>query len=216
VREAHVTPFIALLALWSAYLGAITGSRDVLVGTTRVSRTPHTEHRIGFFVNTVAMRTLVRPIDSFDHYLAHVRHVVLEALDHEVPFDRLVRALRAPRSPHTHPLFEVMVVYVNRPLSSLTMPGLDIRLTPEDISSGLSKFDVVMSFWTSGAIVHGLIDYSAERYDAEDIHAHVVRFHTFAARALARPDARIADLVPIDAPPVSILDGFSSSGFHAS
>jgi hypothetical protein len=215
VRAEHATPFIVLLALWKAYLGMSTGARELVVGTTTAGRQKkEMERLIGFFANTVAIRTAFRSSDSFRQFVSHVRAVALQALEHQtVPFDQVVRALNLSRSPNRQPLFEVMFIYVNTPVLELALPGVSARLTPEDIALGLSKFDLVISFCETPQAVQGLIDYSVESYNAGEIRAHLDRFRTFAARALADPDSAIRDLVPIEGPPAAAIADLQSAWF---
>jgi hypothetical protein len=210
-RDERVTPFIALLALWSSYLAACTGSRDLVVGTTTSGREDAADRRVGFFANTLAIRTRCAPGESFRDYLRQVRTVTLEALEHErVPFEHVVRALPLARLPNRQPLFEVMFIYVNAAVLALDMQGLEVRITPEDATLGLCKFDLVVSFYESGSEIRGIIDYSTELYDAAEIDAHIARFSKLAGRALGDPDRPLAELVPVEAPPLGVLEDLRS------
>jgi condensation domain-containing protein len=213
MREERVTRFILLLALWNAYLGANAGRRDLVVGVTTAGRDRNeAERRLGFFANTVALRTEFSVSDSFRQYLRQVRAVALEGLDHQqIPFERVVQELRLPRSANRQPLFEVMFVYVNTAVLDLAIPGVNVRLTPEDITLGLTKFDLVLCFWERGAGIQGLIDYSTELYDGPEIGAHIARFQTFAARAVADPDRAIDELVPIERVPRRVIEDLRSA-----
>lgn len=197
IREERVTPFIALLALWTAYLGAQAGRRDLMIGTTTSGRRRReTDRLIGFFVNTVVIRAPFSPRDSFREHLREVRAVALDALDHgDAPFEQVVRALALPRVPNRHPLFELMFIYVSTPVARLDLPGIAITLTPGDIAIGLCKYDVVVSFCESGAHMQCVIDYSLELYDPPEIAAHVARFQRFVDRALSEPDRSIRDVM---------------------
>jgi hypothetical protein len=213
MREERVTRFILLLALWNAYLGASAGRRDLVVGVTTAGRDrKEVERRLGFFANTMALRTELSVSDSFRHYLRQVRAAALEGLDHQqIPFERVVHALRLPRAANRQPLFEVMFVYVNTAVLGFEMPGVNVRLTPEDITLGLTKFDLVLCFWEQGAKIQGLIDYSTELYDGPEIGTHIARFQTFAARALADPDRAIDELAPIDHVPTRVIEDLRSA-----
>lgn len=207
-REAHVTTFIMLLALWTAYLGVTAGRRDLIVGTTAAGRDrPEAARRIGFFVETLALRLRVAPAEAFRAHLRRARIAALDALAHRrTPFERVVRALRLPRTPQQQPLFETMFVYVNTAVFDLSLPGVSARLTPEDVVCGLTKYDLVVSFCETGSAITGLFDYSRELYDAREIHGHVTRFQAFATRALADMDRPLQHLIPLAAAPAAILE----------
>jgi hypothetical protein len=211
-REERTTPFVVLLALWTAYLGVVTGRHDVIVGTTTAGRhRKETEPLIGFFVNTLAIRTRVSPAETFRSYLRHVRRVTLDALEHQdVPFDRVVRALDLPRSSTVQPLFEVVCTYLNVAVNELSLPGLDVQIASEDVGTGLTKFDVVLAFADRGATIQGLLDYSVELYDEPEIGSYITRFCQFASAAVMHPDQRLGPLVPIERSPVDIVQTLRS------
>lgn len=207
-RDAHMTPFMVLFALWSAYLGMSTGARDLVIGTTTAGRHGRAaERRIGFFANTLPIRAAVRAWQPFADHLREIRTILLQALDHQaIPFERVVRALPLSRARNRQPLVDMMFIWVNSVVSSLTLPGVDARLTPEDIAIGLCKYDLVLSFCERDGAVQGLIDYSAELYDAPEIGAHMARFQQFMLAALTNPDRPMRDLMPIAAAPSALVD----------
>ncbi|HWS54702.1 MAG TPA: amino acid adenylation domain-containing protein, partial [Pyrinomonadaceae bacterium] len=104
------TPFMLLLAAFDALLYRYTGQSDVVVGTAVAGRTrAETERLIGFFVNTLALRTEVRGDEPFRGLLAKVREACLGAYAHqEAPFERVVEGARPERSLGHAPLFQVM------------------------------------------------------------------------------------------------------------
>ena len=217
MREERVTAFALWLAIWKAYLGLGAGRRDLVVGATTAARDGRAaERRIGYFANTLAIRTTLDPAESFRRYLRDVRAAVLAALDHrQVPFERVVRALKLARSPNRHPLFEVFFVFVNAPVLDIVLPGVDVRLTPDHITLGLVKFDLALLCWQRGAAMEGLLEYSTELYDPPEIRAHIARFEAFAALALAEPDRPIAELLPPERVPSDVVDDLRTVSFRA-
>nr|BFE80823.1 hypothetical protein GCM10020093_034240 [Planobispora longispora] len=100
-RRAGATPFMGVLAGVNVVLSRYCGTTDVVVGTFTTDRaTPELEDLVGFFVNTVVLRTDLSGDPGFAEVLARSRAVTLSALAHQdVPFDRVVEEAAPPRTP---------------------------------------------------------------------------------------------------------------------
>ncbi|AEI62072.1 non-ribosomal peptide synthetase [Myxococcus fulvus] len=147
-REQQATPYMVLLAAFSALLHRYSGQEDFCVGTPVAGRThPALEGVVGLMLNTVALRTPVAPDAPFSTLVARVRATTLEALAHQdVPLDRVVQALGVERSATHSPLFQVMfdLVRTDRTLAD-AFPDLRARpLQPELLTS---PFD--LSLWVA-------------------------------------------------------------------
>ncbi|KPC90412.1 hypothetical protein ADL27_35915, partial [Streptomyces sp. NRRL F-6602] len=108
---------------------------------------------VGFFVNTVVLRTEVDEALSFAGLLDRARTTVLEAFDHaEVPFDRVVNALVGQRDLSRTPLFDVFFVHQELPrvqhVGEARTDFFDTGRTQENLFSGLppgtAKFDLTL------------------------------------------------------------------------
>ncbi|MFC7615015.1 condensation domain-containing protein [Actinokineospora soli] len=109
---AHdATLFMTLTAAVQLVLAAVTGDRDVAVGAVRSGRPrPELDGVVGYFVNTVVVRSTVDPTVRFSDFLAAVRATVLDVFDHDgVPFDRVVDHVAAERDPSRTPLVQAAV-----------------------------------------------------------------------------------------------------------
>ena len=116
-RNERKTLFTVLLAAWNVLLHRYTGQEDLVTGSVIAGRThAQLENLIGFFVNTVALRTRPVPDQTFPAYLGAVESTVLAAQEHQdVPFDRVVAELRLERDPSRSPIFQVMFILHNTP-----------------------------------------------------------------------------------------------------
>src|SRR5207248_7035770 len=114
-RRQHVTMFMLLLAAWQVLLARYTGQSDISVGTPITNRRQaELEEVIGFFVNTVVLRTDLSGNPTFLEVLTHVREVCLGAYAHQdIPFEEVVKELESERDLSLSPLFQVMLILQN-------------------------------------------------------------------------------------------------------
>ncbi|MFM7373354.1 MAG: condensation domain-containing protein, partial [Sphaerospermopsis kisseleviana] len=103
------TLFMTLLAVFALLLSRYSGQNDIVVGSAIANRNrKEIEPLIGFFVNTLALRTNLQGNPSFIELLQRVKQVTLDAYDHQdLPFEKLVDELGLERSLAHHPLFQV-------------------------------------------------------------------------------------------------------------
>jgi non-ribosomal peptide synthetase component F len=135
---------------------------DLVVGTPIANRThAGLEGLIGFFVNTLALRSRVEGDPTFRELLASSRSTALGAYAHQdLPFEKLVEELRVERSLHHAPVFQVLLVLQNAPMPDLELPGL--TLSPVPLAPGTAKFDLSLSFQENG---RATLEYDARLFD---------------------------------------------------
>jgi amino acid adenylation domain-containing protein len=91
-RGESVTLFITLLAGFKVLLARYTGQWDIAVGSDIANRTrSEIEGLIGFFVNSLVLRSKINPEWSFREFLGHLRETTLRAYEYQdVPFEKVV------------------------------------------------------------------------------------------------------------------------------
>ncbi|HEU4403667.1 MAG TPA: amino acid adenylation domain-containing protein, partial [Polyangiaceae bacterium] len=193
-RREGVTPFMALLAAFYALLCRQSGQRDLVVGTPVAGRPrPELEPLVGFFLNTLALRVRVGEAASFRELVGRVREATLDALAHQdLPFERLVEALKPPRDPSRSPIFQAMFVYEG-PAPALALPG--VEATPLDVEPGWAKFDLTLSARDdAGGGLDCSWEYDRALFDAETVERLAAHYGRLLAGALADPDRALGDL----------------------
>ncbi|MBB2914097.1 amino acid adenylation domain-containing protein [Streptosporangium becharense] len=141
-RDHDATLFMTMFAAFALLLRERSGQEDIVVGSGIANRQrPELENLLGMIINTVLLRVDLSGRPGFPEVLDRVREVCLEAYAHQdMPFEKLVESLRPPRSLSHTPLFQVMFNFLDTPMPSLLVPGLDVEVLNAHNRS--SKFDL--------------------------------------------------------------------------
>ena len=193
-RSESSTLYMTLLAAFQALLHRYTGEADVSVGSPLAGRDrAETDGLIGFFVNTVVIRTRVSGRMSFRELLRRVRETTLAAYAHqELPFERIVEELEVGRSLSHAPLFQVAFAFNAAPRRAPELTGLEAELLEADTAT--AKFDLSLMVEDAGARLKLAVEYSTQLFDPETIERLTGHFETLLAGVVADPDSRVSAL----------------------
>ncbi|MGO4294958.1 amino acid adenylation domain-containing protein [Chitinophaga sp. RAB17] len=169
-QQQGSTLFMTLLAAFKVLLYRYTGQEDICVGSSIAGRTQQeTEGLIGFFVNTLALRSDLSQLPSFIQVLQQVRKDTLKAYEHQdVPFEKVVEAVVKERDISRTPLFQVMFELQNTP----DVPDFhlgEILLDTADAGHTAAKFDLNISLQESASGLSGYVEYCADLFHPETI-----------------------------------------------
>ncbi|MFE3527104.1 amino acid adenylation domain-containing protein [Streptomyces sp. NPDC059161] len=196
-RSGRASVFMVLQAGLAVLLSRLGAGDDIVVGTPVAGRTDEAlDDLVGFFVNTLVLRTDTSGDPSFGELVGRVREWDLAAYGHQdVPFERVVEALRPERSTARHPLFQVMLALQNNAEAHLELP--DITATPEPVDRSAAAFDLSFELaerhTEDGAPdgIDGAVHYSADLFDRETVEALVARLVLVLESVVAAPEQRI-------------------------
>jgi len=193
-QQERVTLFMTLLAAFQTLLYRYTGQEDIIVGTPIAGRNQvEAEGLIGFFVNTLALRTYLSGNPSFQELLGRVREVALGAYAHQdLPFEKLVEELQPGRDRSRTPLFQVMFVLQNTPTSALELPGLTVNSL--NLDSGTAKFDLTLFIMETAQGLRASLEYNTDLFKAATITRMLGNFQTLLEGIVANPQQRLSDL----------------------
>ena len=209
--------FMVLLAGWQALLSRYSGQDDVSVGTYTGSRgRAELEGLIGFFINTLVLRSEMSDGTGFRGLLRQVRETTLGAFSHQdLPFEKLLELLEVRRDLSHAPLFQALLVLQNFPTEAVHLPESAVRLTSLSEPGDHTDFDV--SLWLSekgekGEEVTGKLEHNRDLFEpatAERMARHLLTLLDSAAR---EPDVPVHELPLLNAEERrQLLAGWSGS-----
>ncbi|MCP4657076.1 MAG: amino acid adenylation domain-containing protein, partial [bacterium] len=193
-RTRGTTLFMTLVAAFKVLLARTTGQRDLTIGSPIANRNrSEIEGLIGFFVNTLLLRTRLDGDPSFRELLGRVREVTLGAYAHQdLPFEKLVEELHPQRELSRQPLFQVMFVLQNTPGPALELPGLSVRELAVD--NGTAKFDLTLSLDEDESALSGFFEYNTDLFDRTTVCRLAGHLETVLAGVAGDPERRISEL----------------------
>ena len=195
-QNAHATIFMTTLAAFQVLLHRYTGQTDIMVGAPAANRDrPEVQGLIGFFVNTVVMRSQIEGHLTFREALNHVRSVSLEALEHQdLPFEKLVERLAPTRAFGRNPLVDVLFSSQTMAPPKMLNPGegeANIRGGSPDLAV---RFDLEATVIPQANSIYVSFTYNTDLFDAATITRLLSHYQIVLEGIVANPDQRLSDL----------------------
>ena len=202
-----VTLFMTLLAAFKTLLFRYNGQHDCIVGVPIASRPHRTlEPLIGFFANTLVMRSSLAGDPSFTELLARVRVGALDAFAHQdVPLERIMENLRISRDLSRTPLFQVMFAFQNMPETSgwsavggdlCAPPSFDLAANlaarPFRVDNGTAKFDLTLYLSEGDEGMSLTWQFNTDLFDTATIHRIAWQFQTLLEGIADDPRQRLS------------------------
>ncbi len=201
-RRLGATPYLVLLAGFAALLSRLSAQEDVAVGSPVANRSrPEVEGLIGFFANTLVMRTDLAGDPPFAEMVARVREEALGAWTHQdLPFEVLVEELAPERHLSLHPLFQVVFSLQDLP-PGFDLPGLEARLF--EFEADVAHFDLTLVATRLGASFGEdlalTLSYKRDLFEPPTVLRLLEQLGALLEAAVATPGTAVRDL-PIWSP----------------
>ncbi|HZX16694.1 MAG TPA: condensation domain-containing protein, partial [Pseudomonas sp.] len=194
-QRQGVTLFTSLLAAFKLLLAGHSGQTDIRVGIPIANRNQQAlEGLIGFFVNTLALRSDLSDNPSFEALLAQLHEHLLAAHDHQdLPFEQLLQALPTPQQ-QSAPLLQVMFdLHRERILGSNTFG--DLHISPEEEGSNHGTlFDLMLDIGEREQGLVATFTYSTDLFDAAHIATLAADYRHLLRSILERPQVSLDEL----------------------
>jgi amino acid adenylation domain-containing protein/non-ribosomal peptide synthase protein (TIGR01720 family) len=192
-RRFRATLFMMLLAAFKLLLSRLTGQPDILIGTPVAGREhKDLERLIGFFLNTLVLRTDLAGEPTFLELLARVRETALGAYSHSlIPFERLLVELQPERDLGRTPLFQVLFNMLNLPQPKARPSRL--TLEPLPLPAAGAKFDLTVYAAESGPTILLNLLYNADLFERARLEALGDQLSHLLAQVVENPEAAIAE-----------------------
>ncbi|MCA2218363.1 non-ribosomal peptide synthetase [Jidongwangia harbinensis] len=196
-RQAEATPFMVVLAALQTVLTHHTGQTDIAIATPTAGRHhPDLDHTIGYFANTLVLRTHTNHNPTFHQLLNRTRTTCLTAYHHDTtPFEHIVETLNPHRDPTRHPLTQTMLAWQNAPVAALRIDGLELEVLPAE--NGTAQFDLSFVLAEDDGGIGGYLEYRSDLFDQATARRFAAHLTAVLATALNDPQRRVAELVPM-------------------
>jgi amino acid adenylation domain-containing protein/FkbH-like protein len=218
-RREGSTLYMTLLAAFQVLLCRYSEQTDVVVGSPVANRNRREiEGLIGFFANTLVLRTSLDGNPSFQELLGRVREVALGAYMHQdVPFEKLVEELQPERSLSHQPLFQVLFNFLTAQNAAALQAGASAqpRLTARSLNEGsrTAKFDLNLALVEAERELVGSLEYNTDLYDHATVERMLKHFKILLESIAADPVQPLSALlasIPRQKLSVAIASTFTS------
>ncbi|MFL6161541.1 MAG: condensation domain-containing protein [Jatrophihabitantaceae bacterium] len=205
----RVSPLAVLLAGFTTVLHRYTGQADLPIGSILSGRTrTELEPLVGYFVNTVVLRTQLNDQASATSHIQHCHSTILAALQHQdTPFSLLVDTLQPPRTPGQNPLFQTSLSLLPATFGA-DLRFDDLTATPVGLTTNASRFDLSVQVGpqADGSMSIG-VEYSTELFDAGRIERLLSHFTTALTELVADPAQPLEQILVLTESQRKLVDG---------
>ena len=217
-KQYKVSVYMILIGVLKSLFHRYTEEEDIIIGSA-VSGRDHAslKEQVGFYVNTIALRTNIKGTHSFKQILEDVKTTTLDAFEHQsYPFDLLVNELKEEANAEQNPLFDVFISYhdSDKAIDS-SAKKINDKSLGEDIefnNTGASKFDLSYTFQRrlEGGIL-GTLGFNAKLFGRKKIIRMIHHFKNLLEEVLKKPNESIANIFYLEKKEAKQLEEFNNT-----
>lgn len=216
--QHNASLFMTVLTLIRTLLYRYTGQKDIIIGSPIAGRRHEDlEGQVGFYVNTLAFRTLIKDSDSFSSLLGKVRRHTLDVYEHQVyPFDLLVDDLKLERDISRPPLFDVMVELEEGFMNEGENEFSSFRVGSYENDYQVAKFDLNISFASASDGLSLSMTYNKSLFRKDRMENMLAHIRQLALSVVADPGKSLGTLEYLSAYERELLtNAFNENGFKS-
>ncbi len=193
-KELETTPYVLMLTVYYLFLYRLSGQTDILIGSPVTNRDQKVlEELIGFFNDTIVLRTKILPNMSFKNLVKEVKKNTLEAFaNKDIPFDVLVKELKVKRSLSVNPFFQAMFLYHSVPENPFFSD--DLKMSHTWFDSKVSKFDLTIYISEENGILSSTLEYASDLFNESTINRFQNYFKSLIEGVVSNPNQSISEI----------------------
>lgn len=193
-KKQKTTLFILMLTAFKILLYRYSKQKDLFVGTPIINRkTEEEQQTVGFFSNTLVIRSTCLGSQSFLDYLSHIQRISIEAYEHQnFPFEKIVDHLNVERSLQYHPLFQMLFSLQHEDDATLSLDRVETSYLP--LEKRYSKFDLSLFAIEKDQHLELSFEYATDLFSKEGIATIAQSFSSLLKSIIKNPSCKINHL----------------------
>lgn len=203
--ENNITVFMFLLGAYKSMIYKLTNQNDIIIGIPVANREKKEfEDIIGYFGNTIALRTNIHGEMSFSDILNSIKDGSLEAFEYqEVPFEKVVEVVNPVRSDNYPPIFQAMFVLQNDPIRFSELMNLNYDIL--NIHTNTSKYDITFKMAEQDGYLTGQVEYNSDLFKAEKIQLFIELYNKIIHQILQDSSQLLKDFTILNSNQIEII-----------
>ncbi|MBD3919136.1 amino acid adenylation domain-containing protein [Paenibacillus sp. PR3] len=188
------TLYMVLLAAYHVLLMKYTGQQEIVVGSPIAGRAhADLENMLGVFINTLALRHVSDPEQTFTEFVGQVKENALQAYaNQEYPFEWLVDKLALRKDTSRNPLFDTMFVLQNTNQVQKGIKGL--TFTPYEYDHKAAKLDLSLEAMEEADGIRFNLEYATKLFKQESMARFAGHWIQVLQSIVADPTVRLGEI----------------------
>ncbi|TQV77371.1 amino acid adenylation domain-containing protein [Aliikangiella marina] len=193
--QNNATLFMGLHAAFSLLLSRYSNEDDIVIGTPIANREqPDVAPLIGFFLNTLVLRSNIAKVDNFKELLEQSKSVALDAYaNQQVPFEQLVKELDVESSLSYQPVFQIMLILQNNENNKSDI-SKKTKWIPLNSEFNYAKFELTLSVTQMTNKMFLVWNYNTDLFEHSSIQRLAANFNRLIESIVESPESSLLEL----------------------